>query len=98
MIDIEFFAEFMKHCTNNGLKSPKDISTEINRIINENNAIIAEADELRIKNSKLKEILRTRPPRAVKLDKVAIDENSVDSNGYYAIKCAQTSSSASALI
>lgn len=46
----------------------------------------------------LKEILRTRPPRAVKLDKVAIDENSVNSNGYYAIKCAQTSSSASALI
>jgi hypothetical protein len=56
------------------------------------------AEKVGENSPKLKEILRTRPPRAVKLDKVAIDENSVDSNGYYAIKCAQTSSSASALI
>ena len=49
-------------------------------------------------SQELKEILKTRPPRALKLDHRAIDENSIDTNGYFAIKCAQTSSSASALI
>ena len=36
----------------------------------------------------LKEILKTNPPRALKLDKAAIDENSTESNGYYAIQLA----------
>lgn len=34
----------------------------------------------------LKQILKSRPPRVLKLDKSAIDENSVNSNGYYAIQ------------
>jgi hypothetical protein len=39
-------------------------------------------------NQDLKNTLKTKPPRAVKLDHRAIDENSINSNGYYAIQCA----------
>lgn len=40
---------------------------------------------------KLKENLKTKPPRALKLDKSAIDENATESNGYWAIQCALNS-------
>jgi hypothetical protein len=39
-------------------------------------------------NQDLKNTLKTKPPRAVKLDHRAIDEKSINSNGYYAIQCA----------